>query len=287
MLNKNLISKSCPLYLKFFSIVFLFILPGIIVRNKQKRAAPTIPCPIPTKIAKKDVEPAAVSAPAIVVKEKTPETGSPPLSPRRQHKSLLIDSLKEKQTRLETLNKARINMSRGIFDNATLSKIVPELSSKIDLTESPKGASMDGVVDDGDEPYSPGGIDNEPEAVNIVKAINAIDAVTANILSPTKNSTELQRKMDELNRQIAEQKQQIQSISSSFLGDTTPTLPVRIFNNALFFITRSIVNVFSLIDLSMYNKIYFYLPSCFPIVVTTARLDIVQPQNVRQLLLCT
>lgn len=45
------------------------------------------------------------------------------------------------------------------------------------------------------------------------------------IISSSKNSTELQRKMEELNRQIEEQKQQIQNISSSFLGESTSTLP--------------------------------------------------------------
>lgn len=89
------------------------------------------------------------------------------------------------------------------FDSATISKIVPELSSKLDFS-----TSLDKPVDDEDEPYSPKSSDDDlTESIPV--------------------DLELKRKMEELNRQIEEQKMQIQNISSSFLAEANPTLPVR------------------------------------------------------------
>lgn len=204
------------------------LLLGIIVRNKKKRLT-AIPPVVPTKTSKKESDRSYTPPLVSVPKEKT--TSPPPSSSSMlYHKATALDSTKEKPTvtqmTLETLNKAHIGMSRSVIDTATICKIVPELSSKIDLTSSPGKVALD---DDGDEPYSPGEMDED---------INNLQTTTdsaAGILSSSKNSTELQRKMDELNRQIEEQKQQIeeqkqqiQSISSSFLDETTPTLPVRI-----------------------------------------------------------
>lgn len=205
------------------------LLLGIIVRNKKKRLT-AVPPVVPAKTSKKESDRSYTPPLVSVPKEKT--TSPPPSSsPMLYHKAAALDS-KEKpatvtQMTLESLNKAHIGMSRGVIDTATICKIVPELSSKIDLTSSPgKVIALD---DDGDEPYSPGEMDDD---------MNNLQATTdsaAGILSSSKNSTELQRKMDELNRQIEEQKQQIeeqkqqiQSISSSFLDETTPTLPVRV-----------------------------------------------------------
>lgn len=205
------------------------LLLGIIVRNKKKRLT-AVPPVVPAKTSKKESDRSYTPPLVSVPKEKT--TSPPPSSsPMLYHKAAL-DSTKEKpatvtQMTLESLNKAHIGMSRGVIDTATICKIVPELSSKIvDLTSSPGKVALD---DDGDEPYSPGEMDDD---------MNNLQATTdsaAGILSSSKNSTELQRKMDELNRQIEEQKQQIeeqkqqiQSISSSFLDETTPTLPVRV-----------------------------------------------------------
>ncbi|XP_039308232.1 death-inducer obliterator 1 isoform X2 [Solenopsis invicta] len=205
------------------------LLLGIIVRNKKKRLS-AVPPVIPSKTSKtsdRSYTPPLVSVP----KEKT-LSPSPTSSPML-YKATTLDSTKEKATTatatvtqmtLESLNKAHIGMSRGIIDTATICKIVPELSSKIDLTSSPGKVALD---DDGDEPYSPGEMDDDMN--NLETTVDS----AANILSSSsKNSTELQRKMDELNRQIEEQKQQIeeqrqqiQSISSSFLDETTPTLP--------------------------------------------------------------
>lgn len=205
------------------------LLLGIIVRNKKKRLT-AVPPVVPTKTSKKESDRSYTPPLVSVPKEKT--TSPPPSSsPMLYHKAAALDSTKEKpatvtQMTLESLNKAHIGMSRGIIDTATICKIVPELSSKIDLTSSPGKVALD---DDGDEPYSPGEMDDD---------MNNLQTTTdsaAGILSSSKNSTELQRKMDELNRQIEEQKQQIeeqkqqiQSISSSFLDETTPTLPVRV-----------------------------------------------------------
>lgn len=204
------------------------LLLGIIVRNKKKRLA-AIPPVVPMKTSKKESDRSYTPPLVSVPKEKT--TSPPPSSSSMlYHKATALDSTKEKPTvtqmTLESLNKAHIGMSRGVIDTATICKIVPELSSKIDLTSSPGKVALD---DDGDEPYSPGEMDDD---------MNNLQATTdsaAGILTSSKNSTELQRKMDELNRQIEEQKQQIeeqkqqiQSISSSFLDETTPTLPVRI-----------------------------------------------------------
>lgn len=141
---------------------------------------------------------------------------------------------------LESLNKAHVGMSRAaIMESVKISKIVPELSFKIGINSPSTLAKqsinndilqLQGDDDDGDEPYSPGGMDDDDDLPvnNLPKGQVLLDNITNISLSPTKNSTELQRKMDELNRQIEEQKQQIQNISSSFLGDATTTLPVSI-----------------------------------------------------------
>jgi len=209
------------------------LLLGIIVLNKKKRLM-AVPPIVSTKMTKKEPD-RSYTPPLISV----PKTSSPPPSSSPSmlyHKTPALDSTKEKtpvtQMTLESLNKAHIGMSRGILDSATICKIVPELSSKIDLTSSPGKVVLD---DDGDEPYSPGEMDDD---------VNDLETVTDNTVSlssSSKNSTELQRKMDELNRQIEEQKQQIeeqkqqiQSISSSFLDEATPTLPVRIFIRFIF-----------------------------------------------------
>ncbi|XP_012054674.1 PREDICTED: uncharacterized protein LOC105617731 [Atta cephalotes] len=201
------------------------LLLGIIVRNKKKRlpVVSTIP-PKTSKTSDRSYTPPLISVP----KEKT-LSPSPSSSPML-YKATALDSTKEKapaavtQMTLESLNKAHIGMSRGVIDTATICKIVPELSSKIDLTSSPGKVTLD---DDGDEPYSPGEMDDD---INNLQP--TVDNTAGILSSSSKNSTELQRKMDELNRQIEEQKQQIeeqrqqiQNISSSFLDETTPTLP--------------------------------------------------------------
>lgn len=207
------------------------LLLGIIVRNKKKRQT-AIPPVVPTKTSKKESTDRSYTPPLVSVPKEKASSPPPSSSPMLYKATALTDSTKEKPTvtqmTLESLNKAQIGMSRAVIDTATICKIVPELSSKIvDLTSSPGDKVV--LDDDGDEPYSPGELDDD---------MNNLQTTTdsaASILSSSKNSTELQRKMDELNRQIEEQKQQIeeqkqqiQSISSSFLDETTPTLPVRI-----------------------------------------------------------
>ena len=207
------------------------LLLGIIVRNKRKRIAPA-PLPVvPPKIAKKDPDRSYTPPLALPSKEKN---STPPSSPRSHHKEI-TDSLPDKlvtQQTLESLNKAQIGMSRTVIDSATISKIVPELSSKIDLTSS-LSKTQD---EDDDEPYSPGEMDEDADDDLKVPE-------TAN-LSPNKNeNNELQRKMDELNRQIEEQKQQIQNISSSFLAEPTTTLPVRFLSRVFIRLAVSFVVV--------------------------------------------
>ncbi|XP_023316748.1 death-inducer obliterator 1 isoform X3 [Trichogramma pretiosum] len=71
--------------------------------------------------------------------------------------------------------------------------------------------------EDDDEPYSPGApVD-----------LNLDDEGAENSKSSESNppSTELERKMEELSRQIEEKKMQIQNISSSFLNESSITLP--------------------------------------------------------------
>ncbi|KAK2583804.1 hypothetical protein KPH14_009703, partial [Odynerus spinipes] len=192
------------------------LLLGIIVRNRKKRLT-AIPPMVPTKIQKKDPD-RSYTPPLVGTSKDKTSSGTPPASPMG-YKATPSDSIKDKQTvtqmTLETLNKAHIGMSKSVIDSATICKIVPELSSKIDLMPSP----LKTLDDDGDEPYSPGEMDED-----VTNAQTVIHDST-DVLSSAKNSTELQRKMDELNRQIEEQKQQIQNISSSFLNDATPTLP--------------------------------------------------------------
>ncbi|XP_035719723.1 uncharacterized protein LOC118440579 isoform X2 [Vespa mandarinia] len=192
------------------------LLLGIIVRNRKKRLT-TIPPVVAAKIQKKDPDRSYTPPLVGTSKDKTSST-TPPASPMG-YKASATDTIKDKQAvtqmTLETLNKAHIGMSKSVIDSAAICKIVPELSSKIDLMPSP----LKTLDDDGDEPYSPGEMDED------VTNTQTVIHDTTDVLSSAKNSTELQRKMDELNRQIEEQKQQIQNISSSFLNDTTPTLP--------------------------------------------------------------
>ncbi|KAK0163664.1 hypothetical protein PV327_007322 [Microctonus hyperodae] len=191
------------------------LLLGIIVRNKRK----WLPHPLlvtgtaTPKLPRKDPE--RSYTPPIVQATKDKAINSMNKSP--QQETQLSEKSVVTQLTLNTLNKAHVGMSRGHLDNATISKIVPELSSKIDITSSPDKTSLE--QNDDDEPYSPGDIEEDAE--------NSLAKLTAasNLLSPAKNSTELQRKIDELNRQIEEQKQQIQTISSSFLGEAVPILP--------------------------------------------------------------
>lgn len=192
------------------------LLLGIIVRNRKKRLT-AIPPIVPTKIQKKDPD-RSYTPPLVATSKDKTASGTPPASPMG-YKASGSDSIKDKQAvtqmTLESLNKAHIGMSKSVIDSATICKIVPELSSKIDLIPSP----LKTLDDDGDEPYSPGEMDED------VTNAQTVIHDTTDVLSSTKNSNELQRKMDELNRQIEEQKQQIQNISSSFLNDATPTLP--------------------------------------------------------------
>ncbi|XP_006611986.1 uncharacterized protein LOC102676589 isoform X3 [Apis dorsata] len=243
------------------------LLLGIIVRNKRKRLA-GITSSVPIKLSKKDTDrsytPPLVSASkdkpnstnttiiaasvASTVTPTIPASSSPSATGTSiYHKTIgsvnTTESAKEKQhsvtqTTLDNLNRAHIGMSRStLLDTATICKIVPELSSKIDLTSSPGKVPLE---DDGDEPYSPGQMDEEVDldirtsstsastaTVPSISGSMGIDSTPLdnNIISSSKNSTELQRKMEELNRQIEEQKQQIQNISSSFLGESTSTLP--------------------------------------------------------------
>ncbi|CAD6230727.1 GSCOCG00012187001-RA-CDS [Cotesia congregata] len=173
------------------------LLLGIIVQNKRKRLSHnTLSIPLLPKVPKKDSDRSYTPPPVNIATDKLVNS---------------TDVIGEKSTTnqltVNSFNKTHVGVSRKIIDSATISKIVPELSDKIDLTSSEKPLLE---KDDDDEPYSPGDID---------------DDIDDNLLSPSKNSNELQRKMDEINRQIEEQKQQIQSISSSFLGESVPTLP--------------------------------------------------------------
>ncbi|XP_078038332.1 protein partner of snf isoform X2 [Augochlora pura] len=257
------------------------LLLGIIVRNKRKRFVGVSSSTIPIKLAKKDSDRSYTPPLVSVSKDKVGSSNmaamiagtvtitatatstvvasasSPIVATAGSiYQKATIASAKEKQqpqqqqqqhtvtqTTLDTLNKAHIGMPRStILDTATICKIVPELSSKIDLTSSPGKAPID---DDGDEPYSPGQMDEEQSdrdlrtttaicttaaalpSIQSVATMIGIDgsSIDNGIISSSKNSNELQRKMEELNRQIEEQKQQIQSISSSFLGESTSTLP--------------------------------------------------------------
>nr|XP_034189527.1 uncharacterized protein LOC117608463 isoform X4 [Osmia lignaria] len=245
------------------------LLLGIIVRNKRKRLAGIAPSAVPMKLSKKDTDRSYTPPLISVSKDKTgscnaasavtcPTTSTSVASTcaatmiagavtatttaavTYQKTCGASESAKEKhlvtQTTLDNLNKAHIGMSRStLLDTAAICKIVPELSSKIDLTSSPGKAPLD---DDGDEPYSPGQMDEQEIDLDLrtsaaaatisMSASMGIDTTTVidnSIISSSKSSNDLQRKMEELNRQIEEQKQQIQSISSSFLGESTSTLP--------------------------------------------------------------
>ncbi|XP_015115469.1 titin [Diachasma alloeum] len=177
------------------------LLLGIIIRNKRKRPSVTSISQIPLKLAKKESDRSYTPPPAHISKEKI--SSSSEKSHDHSEKSLIT------QTTLNSLNKAQVGMSRNLMDSSVISKIVPELSSKLDLTSSPGKPHED--PDDGDEPYSPGEIDDDPED-------SLIKLSTSNLL-PTKNSNDIQRKVEELNRRIEEQKQQI-LMSSSFLEES-------------------------------------------------------------------
>lgn len=144
-------------------------------------------------------------------RKKRPATGPPPLTPApkmTKKESVLSSSFSTDSS--FTTSRMSIHDPK---QNLSLSKIVPELSSKIALESSSSSDKMQ--VDDDDEPYSPG----EPVENDIEEDENTTSGFKAN----DKSSSELQRKMEELSRQIEEEKQQIQHI----LGDAAATLPVR------------------------------------------------------------
>ncbi|CAD1472934.1 unnamed protein product, partial [Heterotrigona itama] len=245
------------------------LLLGIIVRNKRKRlpGISSSSAALPMKLSRKDADRTTVTstatpssvAPSSAVSSSPCSSSSVTAATTAYHKILpgttisTTESAKEKQhsspvtqTTLDNLNKAHIGMSRStLLDTAAICKIVPELSSKIDLAISSPGKVP--LEDDGDEPYSPGQMDEEDTNLDLRACSTSTSAAAVTttpmsaslgmlhdatalddnaIISSSKNSTELQRKMEELNRQIEEQKQQIQSISSSFLvGESAPTLP--------------------------------------------------------------
>ncbi|XP_011503816.1 PREDICTED: death-inducer obliterator 1 [Ceratosolen solmsi marchali] len=188
------------------------LLLGIIVVQRKKRSVSnSIPlCPVPSKLLKKELSDRCYTPPAAQTQLLLNNEGmTPPNSPKPT-------------TQIRASTHIKQNLS-------VISKIVPELSSKISLEFSKSSDKMQ--VEDEDEPYSPG----EPVDVVIddkdvlltssnLKQIQPISEVTT-VTSPIKSSTELQRKMEELSRQIEEEKQQIQNISSSFLNDTSTTLP--------------------------------------------------------------
>ncbi|XP_008550107.2 uncharacterized protein LOC103573034 isoform X2 [Microplitis demolitor] len=178
------------------------LLLGIIVQNKRKRVSHTpLPVAILPKVPKKDSDRSYTPPP--VAKDKIVNS-----TDKTQH----LDTLEKAITNPTSFNKTQ-GMSRKVMDSAIISKIVPELSAKIDF--NPEKALME--KDDDDEPYSPGDIDDEAD--------DKLSNLTSSSLKTNKDSNELQRKMDEINRQIEEQKQQIQSISSSFRSEPVPTLP--------------------------------------------------------------
>ena len=195
------------------------LLLGIIVVHSRKKRMSIPPplTPIPTKILKKDPQASERSY-----------TPPPPLHP-------LTQNVKDESMSLPSSPRpmAHIRITQEVKQSfSVISKIVPELSSKITLESSSSSDKMQ--LDDDDEPYSPGEpvdvvLDDDEDALSS-SSLQVSQTLTtdASITVPTmKNPTDLQRKMEELSRQIEEEKQQIQTISSSFLGDATATLPVR------------------------------------------------------------
>ncbi|XP_057329631.1 uncharacterized protein LOC130670301 isoform X2 [Microplitis mediator] len=186
------------------------LLLGIIVQNKRKRISHTpLPVTILPKVPKKDSD-RSYTPPPVIAKDKIVNS-----TDKTQHLDTLEKSITNPLTS-NSFNKTHVGMPRKIMDSATISKIVPELSAKIDLNSSEKPLME---KDDDDEPYSPGDIDDDADD----KLSNLTSSNS--LIKTNKDSNELQRKMDEINRQIEEQKQQIQSISSSFRSDPVPTLP--------------------------------------------------------------
>lgn len=207
--NSQLPPVLMPLSNEAFEDQRPHLLLGIIVRNKRKRQPHSIPlAAVPAKIARKDTDRSYTPPPVIGTREKLTALSDKITQLSDAH----VDKTAVTQSTLNSLNKAHVGMSRCHLDSAAISKIVPELSSKIDLSASPDKAAQD----DDDAPYSPGDI-AEDNMVNI--------NVASTLMSPTKNSNEIQKKMDELNRQIEEQKMQLECISSSYLGENVPTLP--------------------------------------------------------------
>lgn len=93
--------------------------------------------------------------------------------------------------------------------------------------------SADMMIEDDDEPYSPGApVDDDMDDL-----LSKMPDTTA-----TFQNSDIHKKMEELSRQIEEKKQQIQFISESAQEDSSPvTLPVR----ALAFVTfvRKLINI--------------------------------------------
>ncbi|XP_046384500.1 death-inducer obliterator 1 [Ischnura elegans] len=99
---------------------------------------------------------------------------------------------------------------------------------------APSSAST--KMDDEDTPYSPGGSDPDTDTGPLLPGLggdipvpdqagsrlSALEDDDDELLSSPKDPVELARKMEELNRKIEEQKQQIQTISSAMVGGALP-----------------------------------------------------------------
>lgn len=190
---------------------WLTLLLGIIVRNKYPRPLQdSTQGPVPAKVAKKDDRSYTPPPLLLPTKEKLPV---PPPAIKHPEKSTFARS--------------------GItIDSETISKIVPELSSRIDFSSSsPDKLQLDDEEDeedksvtalnDDDEPYSPGAMDEE---------MNNERSASFEAEGDLDKNTDLQKKMEEINRQIEEQKQLVQNMQqNSLMGESPATLPVSFF----------------------------------------------------------
>ncbi|XP_008203229.1 uncharacterized protein LOC100679883 isoform X2 [Nasonia vitripennis] len=198
------------------------LLLGIIVVHRSKKRVVTNPSsltPMPAKIAKK--EPLQIGE-----KNYTPPVTSHLLA----GSSIKDESMTPPSSPRASISQVRIVTQEVKQSFSIISKVVPELSSKITLESS---SSSDKMQLDDDEPYSPGEpvdivLEDDEDALSSSSSLKpaGLDAVSiATTTTPIKSPSQLQREMEEVSRQIEEEKMQIQNISSSFLSEASTTLP--------------------------------------------------------------
>ncbi|KAJ8686041.1 hypothetical protein QAD02_021834, partial [Eretmocerus hayati] len=142
---------------------------------------------------------------------------------KRQHLDISSNPLSMKVARKGTFRSMSNRVSPSHISNSEKIHCLPMVINVHSETtaETSTGSLPNkgrGIIDDDDEPYSPGEPVHPPSEEE--RMIECPSPVARLEVIPG-NSQDLQKKVDELSKQIEEEKKKIQSISSTFLGDLT------------------------------------------------------------------